>query len=63
VYVSVLVNQLIPGILKAANDAGCSVIDVHLTTLGMPQNFPDQIHPNYDGKKVIANTIYKSILN
>jgi lysophospholipase L1-like esterase len=58
----VLVNELVPGILKAAEDAGCTVIDVHLVTAGMPENFPDQIHPDTAGKQVIAKAIYDAII-
>jgi lysophospholipase L1-like esterase len=64
-YVSnnVLETELIPNLILAANETGCKVIDVHTATAGMPQNFPDLVHPNAQGKQVIANIIYKSIIS
>jgi hypothetical protein len=39
----------------------CAVIDVNAATSGMPQNFPDYIHPNVEGSAAIARVVFSVI--
>ena len=38
-----------------------SVIDLHTAMDGMPELFPDRIHPNEKGAQVMAKAVYQSI--
>jgi hypothetical protein len=55
-------NEIIPKVWQAGFDKGCTVIDIHTATSGMPQNFPDLVHPNQAGANVITNTIYAGLM-
>ena len=37
------------------------VIDLHTAMDGMPELFPDKIHPNEAGAKVMAKAVYQSL--
>lgn len=56
-----IVNEIIPMIKKLAKKNKLSVIDLHTAMDGMPELFPDRIHPNEKGAKVIAKTVYEAI--
>jgi|GEM_PF-6038645 len=58
---AVVGGEVVPLQLKAAEEMGCPVSDVHSATANMPQNFPDNIHPNDAGALVIANTVYETL--
>ena len=58
---SIIVNGVIPYIDRIAKKNKSGVIDLHTATDGMEQNFPDRIHPNEEGARVIAETVYKAI--
>lgn len=61
---SVIANEVIPRILEAARQRGLAVIDLHtpfLDTVG--SLFPDGIHPNDEGHRIIANRIRDAILS
>ena len=49
---------LIPIIKKVAQDTKLTVIDLHMALSGKPEMFPDKIHPNAVGAKVMARTIF-----
>jgi lysophospholipase L1-like esterase len=57
----VVTGEVVPLVKQAANETGCPIIDINTATKGMPQNFPDYVHPNDAGYQVIANTVYKAI--
>jgi lysophospholipase L1-like esterase len=57
----VVTGQVVPLTRQAANETGCTIIDVNTATLGMPLNFPDYVHPNDAGYLVIAKTIFNVI--
>ena len=59
---SIIVHDVIPYIDEVAKQTGCPVIDLHSVTSGMPENFPDKIHPNPVGAHTIAATVYKAIM-
>ncbi len=51
-------DGVIPVIRKVAKDEGLTVIDLHSALSGKPALFPDKIHPNADGAKLMAQTIH-----
>lgn len=53
---------IIPLLLEVAAETGVRVIDTHAVTANMSECFPDGVHPNADGKAVIAQTVAQAIL-
>lgn len=51
---NVIVMQIIPILHQIAFEKAVHLIDMYNTTSNMPANFPDGIHPNSAGAKVIA---------
>ena len=49
---------MIPVIRKVAKDEGLTVIDLYQALSGKPALFPDKIHPNAAGAKLMARTIH-----
>ena len=61
---SVIANEVIPRILEAARQRGLRVIDLHTPFLDTLQSlFPDGIHPNDEGHRIIANRIRDAIIS
>ena len=58
---SVIVADIIPRVREAAERKGLRVIDLHTATDGMPENFPDNVHPNEQGAIAIAEAVYAAI--
>ena len=56
-------EQLCPIIRQIAFDEGLPIIDVNTATENMPQNFPDNIHPDIAGAKVVAQTVFNGLLS
>jgi acyl-CoA thioesterase-1 len=52
---------LIPDIEQAANETNLPTIDVYSALAGYGDYFPDGVHPNKEGAKLIAEAIYKAI--
>jgi hypothetical protein len=46
---------------ETAKQTGLPIIDVYLALADKSDFFPDGIHPNVDGAKLIANEVYKAI--
>jgi len=59
----IVTGQLCPIIKQIAFDENLPVIDVNTATENMPQNFPDNVHPDIAGAKVVAQTIFNGLLN
>ncbi len=57
----VLQEEVIPMIAKAAKKLHAEIIDLHTPTVGMPEGFKDALHPNENGAKIIAETIYTAL--
>lgn len=57
----IIVDEIIPMIKKVAKKNNLSVIDLHIAMDGIPEFFPDKIHPNEEGAKVMARAIYEAI--
>ena len=55
---SVVDDEIVPLQKQVAREMGCTVIDVNAATKNMPENFPDNIHPNAAGHEVIAEAVY-----
>ncbi|MFC5406087.1 GDSL-type esterase/lipase family protein [Cohnella soli] len=48
-------------IVQVARDTQSALTDVYAATSGMPQNFPDTVHPNDIGAQAIANAVYSTL--
>ena len=57
----IISKEIIPMIKKLAKKNDLSVIDLHTAMVGMPELFPDRIHPNEKGAQVMAKAVYQSI--
>ena len=55
-------NLIIPLLLEVAEETGAIVIDTHEATKGQNEAFPDGVHPNDQGKDLLAKTIAEAIL-
>jgi lysophospholipase L1-like esterase len=55
--------NVIPNIEQAANEANLPIIDVYSSLANHSYSFPDGVHPNREGSKLIANEIYKTIIS
>lgn len=53
---------IIPLLESVAEETGAIVIDTHEATQGQSAAFPDGVHPNDDGKRLLAKTIAEAIL-
>jgi lysophospholipase L1-like esterase len=56
-----LVNHIMPSIEQTANQLELPIIEVYEALSNHPEYFPDGVHPNNHGAKVIAQKIYQSI--
>ncbi len=57
----IIANEVIPMIQKLAKKNKLTVIDLHTATDNIPEMFPDKIHPNEQGARVMAKTVYEVI--
>lgn len=57
----IISKEIIPMIKKLAKKNDLSVMDLHTAMDGMPELFPDRIHPNEKGAQVMAKAVYQSI--
>lgn len=57
----IISKEIIPMIKKLAKKNDLSVIDLHTAMDGMPELFPDRIHPNEKGAQVMAKAVHQSI--
>jgi acyl-CoA thioesterase-1 len=57
----ILLEQIIPQIDQAAGKARAPVIDLHTALDGQPALFPDGVHPNAAGAKLIAEAVYTAL--
>lgn len=54
-------GEVIPAIRKVAAEKKLPVIDLHTALANQPLLFPDGVHPNAGGAKLIAETVYAAI--
>lgn len=57
----IISKEIIPMINKLAKKNNLFVIHLHTAMDGMPELFPDRIHPNEKGAQVMAKAVYQSI--
>ena len=61
---SIIANEVIPRILEAARQRNLPVIDLHTPFLDtLPSLFPDGIHPNDEGHRIMATRIRDAIIS
>ena len=53
--------EMLPVIRRVACRAGVPVIDLHTPFTGRPERFPDQIHPDVEASKEIADIICQAL--
>lgn len=58
---SIIVHGVMPYVKAVAKFKRLKIIDLHKATAGMPELFPDKIHPDAAGAKIMATTVYKVI--
>ena len=58
---AVVGGQVIPHIKKVADEKNVPVIDLYAALSDKPDLFPDKIHPNAAGARVIAQTVYAAL--
>jgi acyl-CoA thioesterase I len=56
-----LADTLIPAIQAVAAQTGAALIDAYTPMLNHSGDYTDGVHPNADGAKIIADTIYSSL--
>ena len=54
---SIIVRGVIPKIKQVAEKNKLPVIDLHSAMDGKPQLFPDKVHPNEEGARVMAEAV------
>ena len=54
---------VIPGIEQAANETNLPIINVYSALANYSNYFPDGVHINSAGAKLIANEVYKAIIS
>lgn len=57
----IITKEIIPMIKKVAKKNNLPIIDLHTTMDGMANLFPDRVHPNEAGAKVMAKAVYDSL--
>lgn len=58
---SIIVKEVIPMVKKLAKKNKLQLIDLHLATSDKEELFPDKIHPNEQGAKIMASTVFQVI--
>ncbi len=54
-------SDVLPAIRQVAKDEKLPVIDTYSPLLKHPKLLPDKVHPNAEGQKILADTIYKAL--
>jgi lysophospholipase L1-like esterase len=58
---SIIRGEVIPLLDEAAKDRKADVIDLYKALSDQPKLFPDKIHPNAEGAKVMAEAVYGAL--
>ena len=56
-------DEMIPMIRTVADETGVTVIDLHSALAGRADLFPDTVHPNDEGAKLMAAEIYRNLMS
>jgi acyl-CoA thioesterase I len=54
-------DEVIPLIRQVAGDDNATVIDLNMPLAGKSNLFPDTVHPNADGAKMMATVVYHAL--
>lgn len=54
-------NEIIPLIKKTAEEMKLPIIDLYAALDKKPELFPDRVHPNDDGAKLIAKSVFEAV--
>jgi len=54
-------GEVIPITEKVAKDGGLTVIDVYSALKPHPELIPDGVHPNVEGAKILAKTVFDAV--
>jgi lysophospholipase L1-like esterase len=54
-------DEIIPRVRQVATDSNASIIDLNTALAGKKNLFPDTVHPNPAGAKLMAATIYRAL--
>jgi lysophospholipase L1-like esterase len=60
---TVVQDAIVPRVWVLGDLAGVPVIDVFTALSGLPEDFPDNVHPNVDGAARIAYTVWEALLS
>lgn len=58
---TVLTEKIIPTVRQVAYETGCEIINLYSLLVESPEMFPDKIHPNAAGTKIIARRLYSFV--
>jgi acyl-CoA thioesterase I len=57
----IIAPDILSMVKQVATETGAPVIDLHTALIGYGSQFPDKIHPNASGARVMAATIYQTL--
>jgi lysophospholipase L1-like esterase len=57
----IVVNEIIPMIDEIARQTGAKIIDLYRPLSGRPELFPDTVHPNAEGARLMAAAVFAAI--
>jgi lysophospholipase L1-like esterase len=57
----IVVNEIIPMLDEIARQTGAKIIDLYRPLSGRPDLFPDTVHPNAEGARLMAATVLSAI--
>ncbi len=58
---SILINEVVPAVREVADAYRLTLIDLRTPLMDHPGYFPDNIHPNEEGAKILAAEVYKAL--
>ncbi|NOU35252.1 MAG: hypothetical protein HOO88_00525 [Kiritimatiellaceae bacterium] len=57
----IVVNEIIPMINEIARQTGAKIIDLYRPLSGKAELFPDTVHPNAEGARLMAEAVFTAI--
>lgn len=58
----IISSEILPLVTEIAEQNNCQLIDLHTPLVDKEHLFPDKLHPNSEGAKILAENVYKSIV-